>query len=80
MATGHVSLKLDQSSDPRFAVCYARGSVFKPEKEFHKVELGMRTRVHRSLCLVSYYGSRCEKCPNHNVTVTLGAATGLERK
>lgn len=80
MATGQVSLKLDTSDDPRFAVCYARGSVFRPEKEFHKVEPGMRARVHRSLCLVSYYGTRCERCPNHNLTVTLGGAQKLERK
>lgn len=65
------------SEDKKFAVCYARGSVFKREGNFLKVEKGVRTTVHRSLCLVRFYGSRCDACPNNGVKVQLEVGNGL---
>lgn len=70
-ATELVSLTHDQSDDPRLAVCYARGSVFKPEGKFMRVEKGMRTRVNRALCIAKHFGHRCEVCPNYEASLTL---------
>lgn len=72
MATELVTLHKDKSDDPRFAVCYARGSVFRPEGEFMRVEKGKRTLVHVSLCLLRHFGPRCEKCPNRNIALVFG--------
>jgi hypothetical protein len=65
-----VALAKNKSDDPRFAVCYARGSVFKPEGNFFRVEKGKRYLVNRALCITKYYGSRCEVCPNREFTLT----------
>ncbi len=64
-----ISLGKDKSVDPRFSVCYARGSVFKAEGNFFRVEKGSRALVDRALCLSSHCGKRCAECPNHNFTV-----------
>lgn len=56
----------DDSGDPRFAACYARGSVFKREGRFLRVEKGMRSIVPRALCMAAQYGNRCKICPNYN--------------
>lgn len=64
-----VTLNKDRADDPRYAVCYARGSVFKPDGHFFRVEKGKRSVVLRALCLSMYYGSRCKVCPNSNFTV-----------
>ncbi len=68
-ATELISLHKDKCVDPRMAVCYARGSVFKPEGNFFRVEKGQRTVVHRSLCVVRHYGKRCDVCPNRDFTL-----------
>jgi hypothetical protein len=73
MATELISLAADKSGDPRFAVCYARGSSFKQEGKFHRVEKGKRALVSRALCVVETYGSRCRQCPNHSVTLVFKA-------
>ena len=72
-ATELISLRKDVSDDPRLAVCYARGSVFKQEGHFHRVERGKRTLVSRALCLAEYFGPRCAICPNRNFKVTFVA-------
>lgn len=66
MASELVALGVDQPEDPRYAACYASGSVFKPEDggRFHRVEKGHRRLVSRALCVVKHFGTRCEKCPN----------------
>lgn len=70
-ATELIALRKDKSGDPSLAVCYARGSVFKPEGRFFRVEKGRRALVSRALCIVGYYGKRCESCPNYNVVIRL---------
>jgi hypothetical protein len=57
--------------DPRFCVCYARGAVFRREKDSYRVEKGARRVIHRSLCLTHHYESRCTICPNGTITVEL---------
>lgn len=74
-ATELVSLALDKSDDPQLVVCYARGSVFRPEGKFLRVEKGMRTRVSRSLCIAGHFGKRCQVCPNYEAVVTLAASS-----
>lgn len=61
-----VTLNKDRAEDERYAVCYARGSVFRAEGHFFRVEKGKRTVVLRSMCLSMYYGNRCKICPNRN--------------
>lgn len=63
-----VTLNKDKADDPRYAVCYARGSVFKQEGHFFRVEKGKRTVVLRALCVSLYYGNRCRICPNSSFT------------
>jgi hypothetical protein len=62
-ATELVSLLKDQSDDPRYAVCYARG-IFRKEGNFWRVEKGKRTLVLRTLCVLRYHGAKCALCPN----------------
>lgn len=69
-------LALDESNllcagEPRFAVCYARGSSFRKEGGLYRVEKGARSVVHRSLCLTHHYGARCKICPNGAITIEL---------
>lgn len=64
--------------DPRFSVCYARGSAFKKEGNLYRVERGARTVVHRSLCLIQHFGPRCTICPHGSITVTLQVTGDLE--
>jgi hypothetical protein len=71
MATELVTLQAEKCDDARFAVCYGRGSSFRQEGKFHRVEKGARTLVHRSLCVLNYFGRRCEICPNSKVKVKL---------
>jgi len=59
-----ITLNKDTTEDPRFAVCYARGSVFRPEGHFFRVEKGKRSVVLRALCASLYFGRKCEICPN----------------
>lgn len=73
MATELITLQADKSEDPRFAVCYARGSVFKPEGNFHRIEKGKRSLVSRALCVVETFGSRCRQCPNHKLKLMFRA-------
>jgi len=63
-ATELVSLNKDKSDNPNYAVCYARGAVFKTEGHFFRVEKGRRNLVKRELCASQYYGARCRICPN----------------
>jgi hypothetical protein len=65
-----ISLNKDTSGDPRYAVCYARGSVFRKEGHFFRVEKGKRSVVLRALCLSMYYGDACLACPNSQFTLT----------
>lgn len=71
MATETVCLHTDQPADPRYATCYANGSVFKPEEggRFHRVEKGKRTIVSRALCVIEHFGKRCRVCPNSQATL-----------
>lgn len=74
-----ISLQKDKSDDPRYAVCYARGSTFRKEGNFWRVEKGKRTVVLRALCVKQYFGRRCRNCPNSEFSVTfraLGEAHG----
>lgn len=73
MATELITLNADteKCDDPRFAVCYGRGSSFKPEGKFFRVEKGARTLVHRSVCLMQHFGRRCEACPNGKIRIQL---------
>jgi hypothetical protein len=75
VATELIALR-DDSGDPRFAVCYARGSSFKREGNFLRVEKGKRSLVNRALCVVETFGSRCRQCPNYNVKLTFKAMGG----
>ncbi len=75
MATELIALEHDKSDDPRFAVCYARGSSFRREgKNFLRVEKGMRTRVSRVLCITTHFEKRCEICPNYDTKLVLRAS------
>lgn len=66
-----VTLNKDRADDPKYAVCYARGSVFRPEGHFFRVEKGKRTVVLRAMCLSMYYGNRCKICPNKDFNLKL---------
>jgi hypothetical protein len=70
-ATELIGVNQDQSDDPTLATCYARGRVFKREGNFMRVEKGMRSRVSRALCVIGYYESRCQQCPNYNDEIVL---------
>ena len=61
---------------PQLCVCYARGSVFKKEGNFYRVERGARSVVHRVLCLMQYYGTRCGQCPNSSIKIVLEPPSG----
>lgn len=61
----------DISADPRFAVCYGRGAVLQPEGNFLRVESGKRSLVHRSLCVVGAYETKCWACPNFHTALRL---------
>ena len=79
MATELITLTADTVDDPRFAVCYARGSVFRQEGKFHRVEKGKRGLVSRALCMAAAFGVRCAQCPGYNMLLTFratGAAHG----
>lgn len=69
-----VDLHREQHPDPRFAICYARGQVFKQEGSELRVEMGRRALVNRTLCIQQHYGSRCEICPNAKGSLTLRAS------
>lgn len=73
MATELITLNAETAKceDPRFAVCYGRGSSFRPEGKFYRVEKGARTVVHRSLCVLQVFGRRCENCPNSKIQLKL---------
>lgn len=73
MASELIALSEDtlRCDDPRFSVCYARGSSFRKEGRFFRVEKGARNVVHRSLCLIHHYGSRCKICPHGSIVVEL---------
>jgi hypothetical protein len=71
-----VSLLKDRHDDPRYAVCYARGSIFKKEGNFWRVERGRRTVVRRDLCATSHFGRRCKICPNHEFELTVKRGAG----
>lgn len=73
-ATELVAIQKEKSEDPRFAVCYARGTTFKKEGNLFRVEKGQRNLVHRALCVVGHFKSRCRVCPHYDFTVTLRAA------
>lgn len=60
-----------RTDDARFSICYARGSSFRREGRFFRVEKGARSLVHRSLCLTHFYGSRCNICPNGSISIEL---------
>lgn len=77
MTTELITLQRDISEDKRFATCYARGSVFRREGNFLKIEKGSRTVVQRALCLTRYYGKRCELCPNAAISIQLEVKDGL---
>lgn len=57
-----VSLLKDVSDDPKFSVCYGRGT-FRPEGHFFRVEPGKRTLVLKVLCIQHHYPA-CMSCPN----------------
>lgn len=65
-----VALGKEKSDDPRFAVCYARGSRFRKEGRFFRVEKGKRGLVSRALCITEFFGSRCRICPNRDFKVS----------
>jgi hypothetical protein len=77
-ATELVTLNKDKADDPRYAVCYARGSVFKAEGHFFRVEKGKRTVVLRALCLSQYFGSRCKICPHSRFSVKFVSTGGSD--
>lgn len=79
MTTELIPMKKELDEDPRFAVCYARGSVFKREGNFLKIEKGSRSVVHRALCMTRFHGRRCGICPNNEVKVTLEVSGGLRQ-
>ena len=59
----------DDTGDPRFAACYARGSVFRREGRFLRVERGMRTIVPRALFMDTHFKERCKVCPSYTQTI-----------
>jgi len=69
-ATELISLNKDKSDDPRYSVCYARGSSFKKKGHFFQVEKGKRTLVPRALCVEMHFKRRCAMCPNSEFTAT----------
>jgi hypothetical protein len=71
-----IALSKDTADDPRFAVCYGRGSVFRPDGHFFRVEKGKRSLVSRTLCTTQHFGSRCRICPNSSFTVVFVARGG----
>ncbi len=71
-----ISLNKDVCDDPRYAVCYARGSSFRKEGNFLRVEKGKRTLVPRALCVIQHFGRRCRLCPNSEFAVTFRALGG----
>ena len=73
-----LSVETLRCDDPRLAVCYARGSVFKREGSFHRVEKGARSVVHRALCLLHHFGPRCGQCPNGTIKIQLTVQTREE--
>lgn len=73
LKTALVDLTEDKHPDPRYAVCYARGQVFKSEGSEIRVELGKRTLVNRALCVQLFYKERCQQCPNSDGQLTLKA-------
>jgi hypothetical protein len=68
-----VGLKKEIAHHPGFAVCYARGSVFKPEGRLFRVEKGKRAIVSRLLCLRQVFRRRCRLCPHSAFTATFEA-------
>lgn len=70
MATELIPIEETQGTDARLAVCYARGSVFKPEGKFFRIEKGKRTLVSRALCMNTTF-SQCPNCPNYHVKLKL---------
>ncbi|OHD24330.1 MAG: hypothetical protein A2Y38_09180 [Spirochaetes bacterium GWB1_59_5] len=77
-ATELVSLLKDVSTDPRYAVCYARGAVFKKEGGFFRVERGRRALVSRALCVAEFFESRCRACPNSSFSLRLTSTGGRD--
>ena len=75
MTTELVALSGEKCDDPRLAVCYGR-STLRKEGHFYRVEKGARTVVHRSLCVLQVYGSRCAICPNSQIKVILEVKHG----
>lgn len=73
MASELIALDIEtlRCDDPKLCVCYARGSIFKREGSFFRVEKGARSIVHRALCLSQHYGSRCGICPNRSIKIEL---------
>jgi hypothetical protein len=80
MASEQITLTKEilMTPDPRLTACYARGSVFKREGKYYRVEKGARSVVHRALCLTHYYGSRCAQCPNGKTRVELAVLVAEE--
>jgi hypothetical protein len=76
-----VDLAAEQTS-PKYGVCYASGSTFKPTGKgatTFVVESGKRRLVSRTLCVTQYFKSRCQHCPFSQGELTLvatGAAGG----
>lgn len=71
-----ITLNKDTSDDPHYAVCYARGSVFRKEGHFFRVEKSKRTVVLRALCLSMFYGKKCLECPNSKFTAKFKMRSG----
>lgn len=71
MGSELIDLREDQPADPRYAACYASGSVFRnePGNAFHLVEKGARRVVSRALCVLQTFGKKCERCPNSEATI-----------
>lgn len=71
-----INLRREESEDPQYAVCYARGSTFRKEGTFFRVEKGVRTVVSRVLCIEQHFGRRCQQCPHSDVQVTFRSRGG----
>lgn len=76
MTTELIALAGEKCDDEKFAVCYGRGSSFRKEGHFFRVEKGARTVVHRSLCLLHVYGPRCATCPFGQLKVSIEVTHG----
>jgi hypothetical protein len=64
-STEIIDLAAEQVS-PKYAVCYASGSTFRPTSAgatTFMVERGKRRLVSRTLCVVQYFKTRCQVCP-----------------